>query len=250
MFVKVQTENAPGCCPLPPPFGPTLLPFNLSEFGSLGGTTDDDVFGASLVAPEVLVDNDNVFWSGPVLFFVTSKPPVIKHIQVTGPLVGGDPGLVVAIVPGDPPSVPVSPREKVFDFTLKTCVDIDIKPQSCPNPLNTRDRGTLPVAILGTAAFSVTDINVSTIQLLGMPALRSAFEDVARPFSGSKRDCLDCTTEGADGQLDLTLHFDAQAIVAALGPVTDRQCLRLKLTGQLNNGAEFQGSDIVRIQTR
>ena len=42
-------------------------------------------------------------------------------------------------------------------------VDIDIKPTSCPNPLNVKSKGVLPVAILGTASFDVNDVDVSTV---------------------------------------------------------------------------------------
>lgn len=38
-------------------------------------------------------------------------------------------------------------------------VALDIKPQSCPNPFNTKSKGVLPVAILGTADLNVNDIN-------------------------------------------------------------------------------------------
>jgi hypothetical protein len=62
-------------------------------------------------------------------------------------------------------------------------VALDIKPGSCPNPLNTVSRGVLPVAILGAADFDVTQIDLSTIQLEGVPPLRSSLEDVSGPFA-------------------------------------------------------------------
>jgi len=40
-------------------------------------------------------------------------------------------------------------------FTPTIEVPVDIKPTSCPNPLNVKSRGVLPVAILGTADFDV-----------------------------------------------------------------------------------------------
>lgn len=43
-------------------------------------------------------------------------------------------------------------------------VPIDIKPQSCPNPINVKSRGVLPVAILGTAEFDVTTIDPASIR--------------------------------------------------------------------------------------
>jgi len=73
------------------------------------------------------------------------------------------------------------------DLRLITCdqakrkVAVDIKPQSCPNPLNKKGRGVLPVAILGFCGLDVADIDAASIKLNGVPALRSALEDVAGP---------------------------------------------------------------------
>jgi hypothetical protein len=133
---------------------------------------------------------------------------------------------------------------------------IDIKPQSCPNPLNTNKSGVLPVAILGTNSFDVTKVDVATIKLAGVSPLRSDLEDVATPFSPftGKKDCnSDCTTAGPDGFLDLTLKFDAQAIVAALGNVSDRQCVMVMLTGNLTQsagGTPIMGEDVVIIRQK
>ncbi|UCF66491.1 MAG: hypothetical protein JSV80_11920 [Acidobacteriota bacterium] len=51
----------------------------------------------------------------------------------------------------------------------------DVKPGSCPNPVNVTSRGTLPVAILGTADLDVTTIDPDSIRLAGVPALSSSF---------------------------------------------------------------------------
>jgi hypothetical protein len=131
-------------------------------------------------------------------------------------------------------------------------VPIDIKPQSCPNPLNGGDKGLLPVAILGTETFDVTRVDPATVQLEGVSPIRWALEDVATPFEPyiSKEDALDCNTCGPDGYLDLTLKFDTQAIVAALGSVNDRDVLVLELTGNLKpefGGTFIAGEDVVVI---
>jgi hypothetical protein len=131
-------------------------------------------------------------------------------------------------------------------------VPVDIKPQSCPNPLNVNDRGVLPAAILGTPTFDVTKIDVATVKLEGVSPLRSALEDVATPFVPfiGKTQATDCTTAGADGHMDLTLKFDNQAIVAALGTVTDGEVRVLKLTGNLKpdfGGTPIVGEDVVVI---
>ena len=128
-------------------------------------------------------------------------------------------------------------------------VATDIKPQSCPNPLNVKSKGVLPVAILGTENFDVTKINPDTIELAGVSLLRWALEDVATPYEPfvGKEDCMeDCIIDGPDEFLDLTLKFYTQEVVEAIeaiGEVNDGDCLVLTLTGNLFE--EFGGTPIV-----
>jgi hypothetical protein len=132
-------------------------------------------------------------------------------------------------------------------------VAVDIKPQSCPNPINVGAQGVLPVAILGTASFDVTTVDPSSVKLQDVPALRSALEDVTTPFTGTLMNATDCTTAGPDGFIDLLLSFDNQAVSAALGPVTDGQVLILTLTGKLLpqfGGTAITGQDIVIVRKK
>ena len=129
-------------------------------------------------------------------------------------------------------------------------VPVDIKPGSCPNPLNVKSKGVVPVAILGTETFDVTQIDPATIHLAGVQARRWAFEDVSTPYESPISGPYDCSVAGADGYLDLTLKFKTQAIVAALGHVTDGQILLLDLTGNLKpefGGTPIQGQDVMII---
>ncbi len=135
-------------------------------------------------------------------------------------------------------------------------VPLDIKPMSCPNPLQVKGNGVLPVAILGTSDFDVTLIDVSTITLEGVSPLRSSIEDVATPYDGGfddPPDRLDCGIAGEDGLADLTLKFDKQAVVAALGDVEDGDVLLLTLTGNLTEdagGTAIIGQDVVWIRKK
>lgn len=169
---------------------------------------------------------------------------------------------------------------------------IDIKPRSCPNPLNTKSKGVLPVAILGTEHLDVTDIDLGTVLLEGVAPIRAAIEDVARPVEASSSvrgnvvlggshgdepgndrsipvhrihpvhggggevsfiqvhgyaERCPCTTEGPDGFEDLTLKFQTQEIVAAIGAVNDRDTLELTLTARMEDGAGLLSSDCVVI---
>jgi len=163
-------------------------------------------------------------------------------------------------------------------------VDFDIKPQSCPNPLNVRPyyndehgpRGALPTAILGTEDFDVNDIDPTTVTLEGVSSLRWDYEDVAAPVVGpqelidpttvtlegvsplrwdyedvaapvvDRQEVCDCTEEGPDGYVDLTLKFSRAEIIAALGSPPNGE-LPLTVAGTLYDGTAFEGVDCVVI---
>jgi hypothetical protein len=144
--------------------------------------------------------------------------------------------------------IEIGPREVAFD----------IKPTSCPNPLNVKPfrippknaksmkGGVLPVAILGTAAFDVTDIDISTLLLEGVGPLRDHYEDVAAPVVDGA--VCECTEAGPDGFTDLTLKFRKAEIVEALGEVTPNEIVELTITGQLHDGTDIIGVDCVIIR--
>jgi hypothetical protein len=129
-------------------------------------------------------------------------------------------------------------------------VPVDIKPRSCPNPLNVKARGVLPVAILGFEGLDVNQVDPESVLLQGVAPLRWSLENVATPFEPfiGKEDARDCNEYGPDGYVDITLKFDAQEIVAALGDVNDGDVLVLQLTGNLKEefgGLPFVGQDVV-----
>lgn len=122
-------------------------------------------------------------------------------------------------------------------------VSLDIKPQSCPNPVNLTSRGVVPVAILGTSDFDVSAIDPATVRLAGVAPMRSNIEDVSRP-ADREAECA-CTTEGPDGYPDLTLKFDAQQLASAMGAVADGEIIELSLTGNLYDGSPIEGKDCI-----
>jgi hypothetical protein len=134
-------------------------------------------------------------------------------------------------------------------------VAVDIKPSSCPNPLNLigiqnngrGNGGTLPVAILGSEEFDVSMIDPAEILLEGVPTVRWNSEDVAS--AGASGDDCECTTAGPDGHMDLTLKFSRREIAAVLGSVQSGDELTLTLTGRLHDGTPITGSDCVIIHT-
>jgi hypothetical protein len=143
-------------------------------------------------------------------------------------------------------------------------VSVDIKPGSCPNPLNVKSRGgytmspakrglgtgmsaVLPVAILGEVDFDVNDIDPASVRLAGVAPWRWNTEDVATPVADGAAAC-ECTTVGSDGFTDLTLKFPRSAIADALGSVSKGDEITLALTGRLTDGTMLEGSDCVIIR--
>jgi len=125
---------------------------------------------------------------------------------------------------------------------------VDIKPGSCPNPLNTKSNGVLPVAVLGSEYLDVADIDPETIELEGVSPLRWSYEDVATPVIDGEP--CECNTLGPDGYMDLVLHFDTQEVVAALGLVTDGDYVELTLTLETFSGIVLDATDCVWIKDK
>jgi hypothetical protein len=110
-------------------------------------------------------------------------------------------------------------------------VAIDIMPGGNPNTINLRARGALPVAILGSADFSVADIDVSTIRLAGAPVL----------VKGNGQPMASVEDVNTDGFLDLVVHIDREAL--ALTPADTEAVLE----GTTHDGRRFRGKDTVRV---
>ena len=206
---------------------------------------DSDTLNFGHISGFTFFTEDLVYVSG---FYPTSQYPDYDYGIVLYDMVEGRilyevalPGLVyqetplgrIAVVPEPPPILNVA---------------VDIKPNSCPNPVNAKSSGVLPVAILGTVDYDVTTIDVASIRLAGVEPLRSGYEDVAAPVSDSN-DC-NCMTEGPDGFLDLTLKFETQRIVEAVGDVNDGDVLTLELAGVLYDETPIEGVDCILIRGR
>ena len=124
---------------------------------------------------------------------------------------------------------------------------MDIKPGSCPNPLNVKSRGVLPVAFLGTEDFDVTQIDPATIMLAcTAQPLRWSYSDVATPV-GPDAELCECTEEGPDGFLDLTVKFATQDVVAAIAPFDDGDEISVMVSATLLDGTVVVFDDCVWI---
>ena len=93
---------------------------------------------------------------------------------------------------------------------------------------------------------SRSTIDPTSIRLAGVEPLRNSIEDVAGPAADSN-DC-NCTEDGPDGFLDLTLKFKTQKIVEAIGDVNEGDVLTLELTGVLIGERPIEGADCILIR--
>ncbi len=139
---------------------------------------------------------------------------------------------------------------EVKEITVK----MDIKPGSCPNPLNLKSKGVLPVAILGSKDFNVKDIDPATIMLSregipgGVAPIRYNYADVATPFEG---ELCDCNRLYGDGYKDLTLKFKKTEVISELllAEVAG-ETVPLTITFSLKQdkgGADYSAEDCLKI---
>jgi len=110
-------------------------------------------------------------------------------------------------------------------------VGIDIKPGSDPNCVNINGHGVIPVAVLGSSAFDVSQVDVSTLNFAGLKV---------RVKGNGSRQCSIADTNN-DGFDDLVCQF--QDDTAAWKPGTTTA----EATGSLIDGKLFEGSDSICI---
>ena len=107
----------------------------------------------------------------------------------------------------------------------------------------------MPAAILGTEDLDVSTILPVSVRLAGVAPIRSDYEDVATPVADGNE--CECTEEGPDGYMDLTLKFNKQEVVEALirthGELADREVVPVPLTGDISDYIVIEGADCVRI---
>lgn len=131
-------------------------------------------------------------------------------------------------------------------------VNVNIKPPNCLDariPINLKSHGVTPAVIAGSADLDVTMIDPDSIELNGVPPVRSAIEDVST-----------CGSEDeGDGDLDLVLKFDTQKLVEAMEvSEDDREAIqngewpskKLELTGNLfeeSGGTAIEGETSVTL---
>ncbi len=136
-------------------------------------------------------------------------------------------------------------------------IEIDIKTGSCPNPVNRRSRGVVPMAIIGSLDFDVSEIDLDSLTLAQADGVGGSvsplngtkepgivIEDVATAFDGETCACHDL---GGDGIDDLSMKFSTADMVSTLrlDNFPRGATIELMIRGFLLNGTEFAGVDCI-----
>lgn len=204
--------------------GPNVFDVTFSYYA---GNNREDLsdFGAPLVLP---VPNELMTLSTGGLAVGDSV-----SIDVTAPyldsIANADPALgVLAQAVTDPVLGAITINNCFLQITEEN-IDIDIKPGSFPNSINTKSRGVIPVAILGSPDFDVTTVNVVTLEF--GPAGASP----AHEAGGHLEDM------NYDGVIDLVSHYHTQETGLAIGD--EEACV----VGATTDGVRIRGCDSVQI---
>lgn len=115
----------------------------------------------------------------------------------------------------------------VFEITPMLTVELDIKPDGYPNRINPGSRGVIPVAILGSDAFDVAEIDVTTL----------AFGPDAAPIAHLNGHLQDVN---CDGTTDLVTHFRTRNTGIACGDES------ATLIGETLDGQAIEGNDSIK----
>ena len=121
-------------------------------------------------------------------------------------------------------------------------INVDVYPGSCPNPINVKAGGVLPVAILGTKDWPVDDLDPTSVRvwredndgkLIGgnVEPLRYSYEDTATPFDPKTEEGC-CHDLAGDGIVDLNVKFGTPALVddLRLDEIADDTTIYLNVT--------------------
>ena len=120
----------------------------------------------------------------------------------------------------------ISPQLAYANEILR--VDLDIKPGSDPNSINSKSMGLVPVAILDSADFDATDVDIATVTF---------GPDGAAPVHGGHFEDVN-----DDGILDIVVHFVQKDTGLSPGDT------EAALNGATNDGTEFCGMDAVVVK--
>ena len=153
------------------------------------------------------------------------------------------------------------PHRKPFRLTIPkpgaVSFRVDIRPGSCPNMVNPRSRGVVPVAIVGSLDFDVAAIDPDSLTLARVDGVGTSvaplsgrggrgivIKDVATPLVGEPCTCHDVDRDGID---DLAMKFSTLEMSRAfeLNGLPRGTSIELMLQGSLQDGTTFEGVDCI-----
>lgn len=131
-----------------------------------------------------------------------------------------------------------APKFEIHAAGHNTCsLSIDIKPTSSRNPINTQSKGVIPVAILGSASFDVTAVDVTTLSFGPGGAATDHDLTDALTYADHLRDV------NSDGYTDLVSHYRTQEAGFSSGDT--QGCITADLVGF--PGFPWTGCDVVDV---
>lgn len=146
----------------------------------------------------------------------------------------------------DPLEMTVTSTDSVT-VIVTVIVKVDIKPGSCPNGFGLKDKGVVPVAILGGLSdYTIDEIKTSSIKLNGVPTSKIQSQDVATPYMGTGT--CGCHILTQDSIQDVLFQFDAPKVAGTLSNSQKKTNVPITLTGTLKDGITLvKGSDCLKI---
>ncbi|PKB72582.1 MAG: hypothetical protein BZY75_06400 [SAR202 cluster bacterium Io17-Chloro-G7] len=201
-----------------------------------GNNTVEGSFNVTVVdsiAPEISVPDDftvvaTSLTGATVNYVAIASDAVGVLLFECFPLSGALFGIEDTLVTCNASDAASNPSEASFTITVEL-LNVGLEIQS--GKLNLGKKGVLPVVIPGSAGLDVSDINVSSLDLNGAGAAHAGHID-------------DVDSDGFD---DLVAHFPVPDLGFDSLPV-DGNPVTLTLTGELNNGAPFEGTDSVTVK--
>lgn len=112
-------------------------------------------------------------------------------------------------------------------------VEVLIKPGGFPNSINPNSRGVVPVAILGSEDFDVTDVDVTTLRF--GPGNTAPAHNLTSAFTYNDH----LQDVDLDGHMDLVSHYRIRRAGISCGDES------ATLTGETISGRAFEGSDTI-----
>ncbi|MGH9991733.1 MAG: hypothetical protein ACREBU_01350 [Nitrososphaera sp.] len=196
----------------------------ITDFSDLAAEIQSAI-GSTLVSVDVTVDGSPVaVTTSDVLPKNGGFDPKNIDYEATAEDLGPGTYEICAIATGSDVGGTDSVTECVEKIVIQL-VGLDIKPGSFPNSINTNNNGKIPVALLGSATFDVSEVDTTTLEFGpgGASPVQTATSDV-----------------NGDGFLDLVSHYITQE--TGITPGLTEACL----TGELTDGTLFKACDSVR----